>query len=525
MIFFQPYPILVTKNEQPFEILEFHITPFKQFDTLIIKSNGKTVGRYEGNDLKQITLPQELGTVSFGYYKDKQLVNTQSVDLTATYQKQVQTQELVSDYDQMLDLIKEEMEKLDGTPEENSLQTYLLSRCVIEETAKKTIISKIRNILIKKTQIEPHLLEQTAYRIFSDLYGLGVIQALDDDPEIGEIEVNAKVFPEFQCKIYYIKNHKKYLYPKSFDSLTDLIRVFNNCIAFENKQINLVENAIIEANRPNKDRVMIITPHATEGYSLNIRKFGCFVPDKTSMLSSGTIDPFIDELFKVLVDGKANIGIGGKMGTGKTTMINYLLTYTPPIERKMIIASVAETDADRVLKDHDLIIGKVDDEKGFTFSKLLRASLRTTSERVIIPEARGEEFKEIFEANLKTKGNFFTAHATDDRGFYEACVDMYMSNPNVTNESSESIRNKLTKGIDIIIIMRQVDGKIRIKSISEVISNEEGKYVGLHPLYVWKYNPETPNEGWYERTEYRLSPKLKEQFNEMGIPYKTLERF
>ena len=38
------------------------------------------------------------------------------------------------------------------------------------------------------------------------------------------------------------------------------------------------------------------------------------------------------------------------MGTGKTTLINFLLTYTKPITRKVVIASVSETDIERVLR-------------------------------------------------------------------------------------------------------------------------------------------------------------------------------
>lgn len=243
------------------------------------------------------------------------------------------------------------------------------------------------------------------------------------------------------------------------------------------------------------------------------------------MKAVGTIDDFIDDLFEVLVKGKANIGIGGPMGTGKTTMINYMLTYTPPSERKMVIASVSETDVERVLKGHDIIIGKVDEEKGFTFAKLLKASLRTTSDRVIIPESRGEEFKELYEANLKTKGNMFTAHAIDAKGFMEACVDMYLSNPNVSGETAENIRNKLVNGIDIIIMMRLVGNKIRIKSISEVTSDEEGHFDKIVPLYEFVFDPENPLEGHYQRTEYRLSNKFKTRLNEMGIPFSKLDQF
>ena len=121
------------------------------------------------------------------------------------------------------------------------------------------------------------------------------------------------------------------------------------------------------------------------------------------MKKSGTINDELYELLGLLVKGKANIGIGGEMGTGKTTMINYLLSYTEKSERKCVIASVVETDINRVLKGHDILLLTVDDNKGFTFGKLMKASLRTTSSRVIVPESRGEEFRQIYEANLKPK--------------------------------------------------------------------------------------------------------------------------
>lgn len=119
----------------------------------------------------------------------------------------------------------------------------------------------------------------------------------------------------------------------------------------------------------------------------------------------------------------------------------------------------------------------------------------------------------------------FTAHATDAPGFMEMCVDMYMSNPNVVGENSEAIRNKLTKGLDIIIMMRQTGGKIRIKSISEVLTDEEGKYAGLSDLYYWDFNPETPEIGEYVRSDKRLSSQFKARLNEMGVPMKLLNQF
>lgn len=523
---FRPFPILVTQEGKPYELLEYDLIPLKEFDELHIKNTDEELLRLVTKDeLKTLSIPFEWGVIELHYYFEDEFITHSVVDLTESSQQTLTTSDMIDDYDRILDLIRHEMDSPKGTAAEVAHQTQMLNQCLVSEAARQFILAKIRNVLIRNQKINSEDVDRFSYDIFAELYGLGPIQSLDDDPEIGEIMVNAIQFPEFKCDIYYIKNHKKYRHTENFKNISEVERVFNNCIAFENKQLNAVDNAIVEANRPNKDRVNILIPDATEGWTLNIRKFSCFVPDKESMKKVGTIDDFIDSLFEILVKGKANIGIGGPMGTGKTTMINYMLTYTPPSERKMVIASVSETDVERVLKGHDIIIGKVDEEKGFTFAKLLKASLRTTSDRVIIPESRGEEFKELYEANLKTKGNMFTAHAIDAKGFMEACVDMYLSNPNVSGESAENIRNKLVNGIDIIIMMRLVGNKIRIKSISEVTADEEGRYDKIVPLYEFVFDPENPLDGYYQRTEYRLSEKIKTRLNEMGIPSSTLNEF
>ena len=175
-------------------------------------------------------------------------------------------------------------------------------------------------------------------------------------------------------------------------------------------------------------------------------------------------------------------------------------------------------DIDRVLKGHDVLIFNVDESKGFTFDELMRTSLRTTADRVIIPESRGGEFKQLYEANLKTKGNMFTGHALDDRSFMDMCVDMYMSSPDVSgSESAEFLRNKIAKAIDVVIIMRRVGSKIRMKSISEVLQDEKGNYAGMNALYEWTFDPDRPLEGEYKRTNNRLSEGFKKRLNENGV--------
>lgn len=421
--------------------------------------------------------------------------------------------------------IKEKMDYPVGSKEDIAFHSKMLQRSTFDKNAKAYILSTIKQHLIKEKsfKLSKDDITKMAPLIYSRLYGMGVLEDLDSDETIGEIMVTASVFPEFKSEIYYIRDNEKIKYSKSFKSLDELKQVFSRTIAFENKELNSVENAVIEATRENKDRINIIIPNASENYILNIRKFANFTPDLSNMKKYGTINDEMGDLLEILVNGKSNIGIGGEMGTGKTTMINFLLTYTPPEERKVVIASIVETDIGRVLKGHDIPLLTVNESKGFTFDKLMKSALRTTASRIIVPESRGEEFKQIYEANLKTKGNIFTAHALDDESFLDMCVDMYMSS-GMGNESTEYLRNKISKSIDIVVIMARFGSKIRIRSISEILLNENRQYDKMNLLYEWVIDPENPLSGHYEKRN-KMSYRLGKSLNQYGVSLERLRHW
>lgn len=512
-------PIVVRKNGKKYKLLELAFEMGRDFQVLeMYDTERKPLGNFDVSKNPHLSVDGELEIVRFVYKKrDGSYVGEETLTLLSSSEKDALLSPEEQKYQTTKTRLQVEMENIEGTPLEVARHTELLKEATIHENARNYVLSKIRKYLATWNIVTRSELEGYAYRLYADLYGMGVLQELDDDMEIGEIMVNARTFPEFSCAIYYIKNGVKHKYDKTFSNLNDLEKVFDRTISFSKKERNYVENAIIEAVRPNQDRVNMVTPFASDNWLLNIRKFTNFIPNSEMMRKSGTVDEFIERLMGVLVRGKANIGIGGAMGTGKTTFINYLLTYTPPLQRKVVIASVSETDVERVLKGHDVAVLNVDEERGFSFERLLRTSLRTTADRVIIPESRGGEFKQLYEANLKTRGNMFTAHALDDESFMEMCVDMYMSSPDAGHESSVHIKNKLTKGMDVVIIMRQVGDKIRIKSISEIMVDEKGQYAGMNPLYIWTFDPDNPLVGEYKRTKNRLSPRLKHLLNEHDV--------
>ena len=521
------YTLAIKKDDITVDIITLDSRYTAKSRYIDIMKDNQLVNRVDLAQSSALLADSELEIIEVVYLNDESMsIGSEVIDLRP-YNEEEEDGFLEEErYEYIKSVIQDEMDSPTGTDKERSKHTEMVRMSTIDSRAKEYVISKMTQIMLRKGLVKESELEDMTYRMYGDLYGMGVIQELDDDPEMGEIMVNAFEFPEFHADIYYVKNGIKYKHDKTFKSLSDLKKVFQRAIDFDNKELNSVKNARVEATRPNRDRVNIVIPNASDNWSMNIRKFTNFVPNLDTMRRSGTVDEFIHKLMSVIVRGKANVGIGGAMGTGKTTFINYLLSYTPRIERKVVIASVAETDIDRVLKGHDVLIFNVDDDKGFTFQELLRTSLRTTADRVIIPESRGGEFKELYEANLKTKGNMFTAHALEDSAFMDMCVDMYMSSPDVTgSESASFLRDKITKALDVVIIMRRVGSKIRIKSISEVIQDENGDYAGMNPLYEWTFDPNNPLEGEYRRTSNKMSERLKKRLNEYGITPDEMKDF
>lgn len=497
----------IEKIKHDYTKKDYYVEVKNRDESLIFK------GKLDSTKLIEVDVSSK---ISIEYYEDEtdKKFDVVNLDLPVIYSK-VKKEERASD--DIVEKVRHEMDNPKGTIAEIENHTLMIKKSAYDKDAKNYVISKIKYVLLKECKVSPEEVEEMSQLLYSDLYGMGILQELDDDIDVSEIMVNARSYPNFHCDIYYTKtNEPKRKYDKTFDNLNDMMNVFSRTISFSNKEMNNSENASIETTRANGDRVSLIIPEASDNYLLNIRKFANFIPDRENMLEVGTINEDIDELMDVLVKGKANIGIGGEMGTGKTTFINYLLTYTEPIERKAIIANVKEVNSNNVLNNHDIVFLNVDEEKGFSFENQMRIALRTTADRIILPETRGGEFKQVYEANLKTKGNIFTAHATDDEFFIDVCADMYM-------ESSHSdvsfIKNKISKSIDMVIIMIKVNDNIRIKSISEVLVDDEGRYDGLNNLYYWDFRKQE-----YIRNKNRMTKELKEQLFEEGVSEALLSK-
>ncbi|GAB3813930.1 TadA family conjugal transfer-associated ATPase [Kribbella italica] len=157
----------------------------------------------------------------------------------------------------------------------------------------------------------------------------------------------------------------------------------------------------------------VLAPIASPGTCLSLRVPSRKVLALEDLVAAGSLPPPGIAVLRDLLDARLAFLISGGTGTGKTTLLNSLLSTVSSTERLVIVE-----DASELRPDHPHVVrleSRPPNGEGtgeITLRDLVRQALRMRPDRLVVGEVRGAEVVDLLNAlNTGHEGGCGTVHA------------------------------------------------------------------------------------------------------------------
>jgi pilus assembly protein CpaF len=310
--------------------------------------------------------------------------------------------------------------------------------------------------------------QQLSEEVLDEVFGLGPIEPLLDDPSISDILVNGHA----------------HVYVERDDG--HLLRIIDRIVSGVGRRVD-ESNPMVDARLADGSRVnAIIPPLAVDGPLLSIRRFGTHALGPEDLVAKGSLTPGMMQLLGAVVKARLNVIVSGGTGAGKTTLLNALSAFISPRERIVTIEDAAELKLQQPhLARLETRPANLEGQGAVRQRQLLVNSLRMRPDRIIVGEVRGEEALDMLQAmNTGHDGSLTTVHANSPRDAISRLeVMVTLANANM---HLAAIRQQIASAVQIIVqATRMSDGTRRVTSITE-ITGMEMDVVTLQDIFVFE---------------------------------------
>ena len=250
---------------------------------------------------------------------------------------------------------------------------------------------------------------QAAREVVASLTGFGALQPFLDDPGIEEIWINApsRVFvardgvPELTTMVLTERE------------VRDLVE---RMLQASGRRVDL-SSPFVDASLPDGSRLHVVIPDITrQHWAVNIRKFTRRIRDLNQLVGLGSLTQQSSEFLRMCVLAGQNILVSGATQTGKTTMLNALLSATRTNERIVTVEETFELD----LAARDVVAMQcrqpsLEGTGEITLRRLIKESLRMRPDRLIVGEVREAESLDLLIALNSGLPGMCSIHANSAR--------------------------------------------------------------------------------------------------------------
>jgi len=355
----------------------------------------------------------------------------------------------------------------------------------IDALDKAQVVDEIRKVVhdllaSEATPLNYDEREDLVTQVLDEIFGLGPIEPLLQDPTISDILVNT------YKRVFIERNGRLEKIDVQFKDDRHLLQIIDRIVSAVGRRIDdsspMVDARLADGSRVNA----VIPPLALDGPHLSIRKFKKDVLSAPDLLRTETLTPAMLELLQGIVKARLNVLISGGTGAGKTTLLNMLSEAIPASERIVTIEDSAEL---QLRQPHVVRLetrtANVEGAGEVSQRHLLINSLRMRPDRIIMGEVRGSEAVDMLQAmNTGHDGSLTTLHANTPRDAL-ARLETMISMAGL-NLPTKGMRQQIASAINVLIqVERLSDGQRKIVNVSE-ITGMEGDIITMQDIFVFE---------------------------------------
>jgi pilus assembly protein CpaF len=358
--------------------------------------------------------------------------------------------------------------------------------------------------------------ERLAQEVLDEVFGLGPLEPLLQDPTVSDILVNT-------FNSVYVE--RRGLLEKTavvFKDNRHLMHVIDKIVSAVGRRVD-ESSPMVDARLKDGSRInVVIPPLAVDGPILSIRRFGATPLVAEDLVRNKALTQPMLDILKGAVQARLNIVVSGGTGAGKTTLLNVLSGFISERERIVTIEDSAEL---QMKQDHVVRLEcrppNVEGKGAVRQRELVINALRMRPDRIVLGEVRGEECLDMLQAmNTGHDGSVTTIHANTPRDALARMETMAMMN--TVHLPEKAIRAQIASAVHLIVqIARMSDGSRRVTHITE-LTGTFSEVISMQDIFLFEKEGLGANgkvKGRFRATG--IVPKFSEKLMAAGIPMPT----
>lgn len=306
-----------------------------------------------------------------------------------------------------------------------------------------------------------------------EIAGLGILEPLLRDPNVTDVLVNSG------SQVWVDRGRGLERTALRFRDDAAVRRLAQRLAASAGRRLD-DSSPFVDARLPQGIRLhAVLPPICPAGVSMSLRIPRRKVFSLSELVTAGAIPEEAAGWLRGLVAARLAFLIVGGTGTGKTTLLNCLLSLADTGERIVIVEDSAELEP-----SHPHVVrlearpANVEGVGLVTLRDLVRQALRMRPDRLVVGEVRGSEVVDLLAAlNTGHEGGCGTLHANSAEDAPARLEALAMT----AGMGREALHAQVAAGLDAVVgLTRSRDGRRAVVGIDAVVRAGDG-YVGTRP--------------------------------------------